>query len=177
MFITVFTRAHRWSLFWATRIHSTCRFFKINSNITLPSMSKSFQLSLFCKFPGHTFVCTSCLPYSCYMPCSSRIPWFDHPTNIWQSANYEARHYVIFSTLSSLPPSKAKYSPQLPQNMFWRSHSLIHRPTNAQLIPFSSNNCLWLICVPPTNEYDAQACIFNDLHLYKNFIVKCSRKT
>jgi hypothetical protein len=184
----VFTRAHHWSLFRATRIHSTCRFVKINSNTTLPSMSKSSQLSLSCKFPGHNFVCTSCLPYSCYMPCLSRTPWFDHPNNIWQECKLGDFPVCNFLQPPVTSSRQGQIFPSAP------SHNVLPFP-NRPCTPFPDTEAyqctlawfpFWATtasglfqktCAPPPNKYDAQACSLNDLHFYDKFIQKCSRKT
>jgi len=45
----------------------------------------SLHLSL--CLPNDFFVCISHLSHACYMPHSSRSPWFDHPNNIlWSSS-------------------------------------------------------------------------------------------
>jgi hypothetical protein len=80
-FITVFTRAHHWSLSWARWIHCTSshpislRFVLILSSfprLGLPSgLFRSFDQNYVCFY--HLLVC--------HMPCPSRPSWLDRSSN------------------------------------------------------------------------------------------------
>jgi len=65
-FITVFTRARRWSLFWVRYIQSTHshRFPKIISNIIL-STPKSYEWSLTFRLSDQNSLCILHVPHAC----------------------------------------------------------------------------------------------------------------
>jgi len=68
-FITIFTRAHHWSLSWARRIH----ILMINFNIILPPMPGSFKCYHPFRFTNKNFVCISYHFHAYYMPCLFKV--------------------------------------------------------------------------------------------------------
>jgi len=74
--------------------------FNIHFNL-FPSMPRSCKWFLHSVFPTKTLhaPCTSPLPYTCYMPCSSNS-WFDHPNKIWWGVQIIK---FLFMWSSSLP--------------------------------------------------------------------------
>jgi hypothetical protein len=77
-FITVFIRAHHWSLSWASGVQSprhTSRYYR--PNIILRSMPMYSTWSFPFGFSDWNFVCISLISCTCYMPLSS------HPAEPW----------------------------------------------------------------------------------------------
>jgi hypothetical protein len=92
-FITVFTRALHWSLFWARSIQSYLS--KIHFNIVHPPTSKSSQWSLTFWLSNQYALRIPLLPHS-------HPPWLDHSNYLAKSIFYEAPHYAVSSNLLSL---------------------------------------------------------------------------
>jgi hypothetical protein len=70
---------------------------KIRFNIILLSTPVSSKWSPSLKFPQQNPIRSSPLPHTCYMPCPSQSPWFDHPNDIWwgvQSIKLWWRHKI-----------------------------------------------------------------------------------
>jgi hypothetical protein len=90
-------------------------FLKIYRNIVFPSTPRSSKWSLFLRFPHQTPVCTSSLPYTCYIP--AHLP-LDLINRIIFGEEYRSLRPSLSSFLHSpLPrPSCSKYLPQLFSN-------------------------------------------------------------
>jgi len=56
---------------------------KINFNIILPFTPYSSRWPTSLAYPHQNPVCTSPVPHTCHMPCSSHSSWFDHLNGIW----------------------------------------------------------------------------------------------
>jgi hypothetical protein len=80
-FITAFTKARHLSLPWARSTQSMIpsHFPKIQFNIILPFIPESFKSSPSLRFPHQDPVCTSPLPYTCYIHCPSQSFRFHLP--------------------------------------------------------------------------------------------------
>jgi hypothetical protein len=98
-----------------------------NSNIILPSISKSSEWSLPFRFSDQSFVYILHLSDACYMHRTSHSPWFDHYNNIWWSVQV-----MKLLTMQSSPaswhffPLRSKYSPQ---------HPVIKIPSSTFVVP------------------------------------------
>jgi hypothetical protein len=86
-FITVFKRAHHWSLSWGRCIQSTTSspislrcILKLSSHLGL-----GLRNSLLFRFPDQNLVWISRFTHACYMTWPSYLPRFDHSNNIWWS--------------------------------------------------------------------------------------------
>jgi hypothetical protein len=83
-FITVFTRALHWSLFWARSIQSipshpiSRRSILILFNHLRLGLPSGLSIWLF----HQCSICIPLRPLSCYMPCPSHPPWLDHSNYI-----------------------------------------------------------------------------------------------
>jgi hypothetical protein len=90
------------------------RFYQIHvliSNIILPTMPRSSELSLPFKFYDQTSVYIYHLSHACYTTLQSRTPWLDLPNNIWwivlvmQSSPVSQHFLPLRSSHSSHPCS------------------------------------------------------------------------
>jgi hypothetical protein len=88
---------------------------KIHSNIIFPSTTRSSDWSLHIRFSDRNFVCISQLSHACYMPRSSRPPWFDDASNISWSLQV-TKFIIVKHSIASCHflPLRHKYSPQHP---------------------------------------------------------------
>jgi hypothetical protein len=83
---TVFTRALHWSISWARSIQSISSHFIFLRSILI--LSAHLRLGLTSGLFLLAFPPISCMnsssPHSCYMPCPSHPPWFDHCNYVWR---------------------------------------------------------------------------------------------
>ena len=87
-------------------IHTPSRCLKVDFNIILPSMPRSYKWS---------FSVTSLLPRSCHLHCSYHSCWFNHPNNICWGVQIIKFPIMKFSPLPCyLIPLRPKYSNQHP---------------------------------------------------------------
>ena len=100
-FITAFTTARHMSLSGAISTWSIrpSHFIKIQLNIIITSMPRSFKWSPSLRFPHQSSACTSPLPHTCYMPWTSHSSLFDYPNNTGKE--YKAQTYLLCSLLHS----------------------------------------------------------------------------
>jgi hypothetical protein len=109
-FITIFTRAHHWSLYQARLIWFSPSYpisLKINSSITVPSTPMLSTQSLPFRFSNQNFVCISHLSHSSYPP------WLNHHNNTWCSLH--VMKLLIMQSCSAschFLPLRSIYSPQ-----------------------------------------------------------------
>jgi hypothetical protein len=109
--ITVFTKSLNWMLLWAVWVQS-----KPSHPVPLTSipMSSSTCTSV-CYLASHfhifhqNFIQISQRSHACYMPCPSHYFLYDQLKIVIFGErvprNYEASHFVIFSSLLLIPPS------------------------------------------------------------------------
>jgi hypothetical protein len=57
---------------------------KIQLNIILPPMSRSYKWSLSFWLSHQNLTCILLLPHACYMPCPSHASWLDHSNYTWR---------------------------------------------------------------------------------------------
>jgi len=80
--LTIFTRAHHWSVSWTWWLQFPSYISRICFNITLSSTSGSSKRCL--PFRFSTIVLYAFLPsYAYNMSCPCNPLWYDHPNNIW----------------------------------------------------------------------------------------------
>jgi hypothetical protein len=103
-FVTVFTRACQWSLFWARWIRSICSHpISLRSILILSShLYLGFWMVLPFRLSNQRTVCISHIYDACYMSHPSHPPWFDHPDNIWWSVKV-IKLLIVQSFPSSCP--------------------------------------------------------------------------
>jgi hypothetical protein len=86
-------------------------------NITLRSQAGYSKRSLPLRFPHQNPVCTSPLPYTCYMPCPSHsLDFFIRITFGEEYRSLRSSLYSFFPLPCYLVPLTPKYSPQHPIN-------------------------------------------------------------
>jgi hypothetical protein len=97
-FITVFTKALHWSLFWARSIQSvTPHPISLRSILILSTdLSLGFPSGLFRSgFPIKILYTFLFSPHSCYMTLPSHPPWLDH-------SNYTSRRVQVIKLLKHI---------------------------------------------------------------------------
>jgi hypothetical protein len=117
-FITVFTRALHWSLFWARSIQSipphpiSLRSTLIlSTHLRLGPPSGLFSFWLPPEYP----MCIPLRPHSSYVPCQSHPPWLGHSNYIGRRVQVMKLLIIQFSPVSRHFISlRSKYSPQHP---------------------------------------------------------------
>jgi len=106
-FITTFTVARYWTLFWARWIQSTSSHPLLYESLSNVGSSLHVFRLKFCTYFSS--------PRACYMSRQFRPPWFDRPNNIWWSVlvmkllmrfSPASRHFI---------PLRSKHSAQHPQ--------------------------------------------------------------
>jgi hypothetical protein len=123
-FVTVFTRALHWSLFWARSIYSIASYPVFVSFILILPTHQRLGLSrgLFSSgFVSNILYAFLISPFVLHaLPCPSHPPLLDHSNYIWRRVQVMKRLIMQFSPISHHCISlRSKYSPQ---------HSLLKHP-------------------------------------------------
>jgi len=86
---------------------------KIHSHVILPSTPRSSKWFRPFRFSNQIIVCASHLFHACYLPRPSRLPWFDHPNNIWWSLQVVKLLIMRLFQPRATSFLSSEYSPQL----------------------------------------------------------------